>query len=100
MMVQGSHLENSFSSSEFEVAYLYHYGKSLHHEYTGHHKKQELLLAHYGHDTQSRSQRKGADVSHKDFSWVAVVPQESEAGTGQGSEKHSELCSLGYRNNV
>src|SRR5512136_2552612 len=100
MVVEGGHLEDALALAHLEIGDLEDDRQRLQDEHPGHGEEQELLLDEQGDDGHGAAERKGPDVAHEHFGRVAVVPEEAEAGAGEGPDEDGQLGRLRHAGDV
>src|ERR1700676_57356 len=93
VMVDGCHLENAFLAQLVRTN-LQDYRQRLDDENTANERQQQFLFDHHGYGADRAAQRQRADIAHKHFRRMRVVPEKSNGGTDHGSAKNSELSDL------
>src|SRR3984885_3551235 len=90
MMMQRRHAKNPLPS-QLERAYLQNHRHRLDNENPAHKKQQNLLLDNHCDRSQRPAKRQRADIAHKNFRRMRVVPKESERRPDQRAAKHRQL---------
>src|ERR1700687_1481933 len=91
MMMNGRHPKDALAA-QFERAHLHDHGKCFDHENAADEKKQDLLLDDDRDSAQGAPQRERTDVTHEDFGWMGVVPEETERGSDECAAEHRQFA--------
>ena len=91
-MMQRCHLKNAFLA-QLVGAHLKHHRKRLEHKDTADERKQQFLLDEHGDCPDRPSESERADIAHKDFGRMSVVPEKSDT---RSHHRTAEDGQLGY----
>src|ERR1700686_3517365 len=92
-MVDRRHLKNAFLA-QLVGTNLQDHRQRLDDENATDERQQQLLLDHDGYSADRAAQRQRADIAHKHFRRMRVVPQKSNGGTAGSSATSGWLTNL------
>ena len=92
-MVQGSHPENALSP-QLERRYLNNDRQSFSDEDTTDEDQEKFLLDNHGHRADGAAERQRSHITHEDFRWMRVVPEEPQTCSNHRSAKDRQLAGL------
>src|ERR1700674_2722200 len=91
MVMNRRHAKNALPA-QLERAHLQNHGKRFDDEDPANEKEQDFLLDDDRDGAQRSSQRQRANVAHKDFRGMRVVPEKAERSPHQRAAKYRELA--------
>src|SRR5215472_9286726 len=91
MMMNRSHTENALPS-QLERKHLQDDGQRFYDKDAANKKQQNFLLDDDGDSPEGPAQRQRADITHKNFGWMRVVPKESKRGAHERAAKNCKLA--------
>src|SRR5688572_10357157 len=105
MMMNGGHQENATSFTVFsfrilEITSLDNDRHRFDNKYAPGDYQNQRLMNEHGNDSENSAQRQRTSVAHKYFCGVAVVPQEAEPCSQDGSTKYGQLADTENKRNM
>src|SRR5262249_22307164 len=93
MVMNRGHAEDALPS-QLERKHLQDDGERFHDKDAHNEEQQNFLLDDDGDGSERSAKRKRADISHKNFRRMRVVPQESERSADERAAKNGKLANL------
>ena len=95
--MQRGHLENSFSTGEFEHTHLEHHRDRLDDEQCADDDQQQFGTADDSHTRNSATESQGPGVTKEDLGRLRIPPQETETGSCDGNGHHGDVVRITHR---